>query len=179
MNSGQQFIIFDLKWFFNIIINILNPNETIKTQLDFNPSTNLTYLKNEYFKNPDFMDTFTIADAQQVEFIFDIIKSFNLIIKIENEKENFVVLPNYFTKEKPIFDLNLLWPKELTGCFQTTSVYEFYFDLPNAILTQIMSCFFKLSNVDYITSDCLLCNEGCFNILIQYEKAKSKFQNLN
>lgn len=129
----------------------------------------MAYLKYDLVKNPEFMDEFKIADSLQAEMLVDIIRHFNLIMRIENEKENLIVLPNCFRKDpQPENNFMSYWPSDLSGCFQATCIYDFYFDLAGSHLVQIMSCFLKLTNVNYISNDCLICQEGCFNILIKY-----------
>lgn len=154
------------------------PNDLVRKHLEYNSSTNLSFLKYEFIKNTQFLDSFQIVDVQQAEFLIEIMKTFNFIMKIENEKENLIVLPNYFTKINNNDDSILIWPTNdtnLDGCFQATSIYEFFYDLPNLIQIQIHSYFLKLTNVNYISNNCLICQEGCFNIFIQYESSKSKY----
>jgi len=74
------------------------PNDLVRKHLEYNSSTNLSFLKYEFIKNTQFLDSFQIVDVQQAEFLIEIMKTFNFIMKIENEKENLIVLPNYFTK---------------------------------------------------------------------------------
>ena len=166
-----------MNWFCNIVTNILIPNDLVKKHLEYNSSANLSFLKYEFIKNTQFLDSFQIVDVQQAEFIIEIMKTFNFIMKIENEKENLIVLPNYFINNSNCVNSNLIiWPANdtnLDGCFQATSIYEFFYDLPNLIQIQIHSHFLKLTNVNYISKNCLICQEGCFNIFIQYDSAKS------
>ena len=42
------------------------------------------------------MDEFKIIDAQQAELLLEIMKSYNFLIKINNEKENYTIIPDYF-----------------------------------------------------------------------------------
>jgi len=138
----------------------------------------MSFLKYELIRNSQFLDTFQIVDVQQAEFIFEIMKTFNFIMIIENEKENLIVLPNYNdtikNKSTSFINPSLIWPQNnLDGCFQATSIYEFFYDIPQLIQIQIHSHFLKLTNVNYISKNCLICQEGCFNIFIQYDQFKS------
>ncbi len=52
----------------------------------------------------------------------------------------------------------------------SVQLHEFPFRLPSSVLTQVFSRFLKLFEVDYLTREYLLFQEGCFNCLIRYEE---------
>ncbi len=156
----------------------MKPKNPVKKLAEYNSSTRLTCLKNEISKSLDVMDALQIADTQQFDFILEILKKYNFIMKIENEKENLLVLPCYFTRVKShLLDFKSLWSTDSAGCLQATCIYEFYYNLPNSMLTQIMSSFLKLTTINYISKNTLICQEGCFNIFINYDSVKCIYLN--
>lgn len=146
------------------------------TKLFYDRSLNMSILAYSDFVEPNFMDEFKIADHQQVEFILQIIVHLNFLMEIDTEKMKALVVPNYFQYNKSEIDLAVIWPTNLEGCFQASSFYEFPFDLPNSILTRIYSKFVHLFEIDYLTSDYLLFQEGCFNILIRYSRETQQLE---
>ncbi len=146
-------------------------NDKNNDVLDQNSLTNLTCLKNEFIKSSKFMDELNLADMQQVEYFFDLLNYFNLTMKIQTEKENFCVLSNYVLQKA---NSAVSYSKN-NGCYQTTMLLDFYFDLPNCVLNQIISCFVQLPYVCQISNSSLICQDGCVSFYLNYDPAKSKF----
>ena len=71
-----------------------------------------------------------------------------------------------------------LWPSRLEDCFQVSVFYQFVFNLPTTVFNQILNNFFQLNRVDYLENHFLLCQEGCFNILIHYNSLTRKKSHL-
>ena len=100
--NNQIYFIVDLIWFFDIVNRYI---QTLSSQnsIDYISAKNLKLAKTEVIRSKEFMDELKIADAQQSELLLDILsKYFNLFNKIENEKENCLVIPDFSTKQNDI-----------------------------------------------------------------------------
>ena len=53
----------------------------------------------------------------------------------------------------------------------SVQLHEFPFRLPSSVLTRVFSKFLKLFEIDYLTREYLLFQEGCFNCLIRYKES--------
>ncbi len=168
VNTGQQFIIPDQDWFFEIISKLVS-NQMNSTKLDYDQTVNVSSLAYSKLEESTFLDEFKIADYQQIEFISQIIVSLDLLMEIETEKQNSFVIPNHFQNIHPSqIDLKEIWTDKLDGCFQVSSFYEFPFRLASSVLVRVFRMFIKLFKVDYLTEEYFLFQEGCFNCLIRY-----------
>ena len=67
--------------------------------------SNMWFIKNEILKSAPFLDEFLIAGAQQAEQIFEVLRSFNLLTKFQNEKNNLIVVPNSITNQESLVNL--------------------------------------------------------------------------
>ena len=176
METGQKFIIFDQEWFFQLIRKILQ-NDMKSTKLHYDRSLNLSRIDYSVFESPAFMDEFKIADYQQVEFLTQMIPKLSFLMDVDIKDLCTFVLPSQFTTHITDIELDKIWVKNLEDCFQVSSFYTFFFELPNMVLVRIFNKFLKLFEVDYVTNEYLLFQEGCFNILIRHKPNKSNFQN--
>jgi hypothetical protein len=69
-------------------------------------------IKSDLIKSSEFMDEFLIANAQQADLLFDAMKNYDLIIRVQNIEDNkkdnnnlkkindFIIIPEYFFKKK-------------------------------------------------------------------------------
>ncbi len=49
---------------------------------------------------------------------------------------------------------------------------NFFFDLPDCILNQIISCFVQLPYVCEMSSSSLICQDGCISLYLNYDASK-------
>lgn len=104
MPTGQQFIIVDQEWFFQIIRKILQ-NDMKSTKLHYDRSLNLSRIDYSAFESPDFMNEFKIADYQQIEFITQMISSLSFLMDVDIKNLCTFVLPNQFTNHTTDIEL--------------------------------------------------------------------------
>lgn len=108
----QSYVIIDIPWFFQIFNKIIEKLDHKSKRLEYNNSTNILFIKNDLIKSSEFMDEFLIANAQQADLLFDAMKNYDLIIRVQNIEDNkkdnnnlkkindFIIIPEYFFKKK-------------------------------------------------------------------------------
>ena len=110
------------------------------------------YLPSTVFKDLKFVQEiakFNLFDPQQVDFLFEIMRSFNLVQKVENEKENFdryvfgvpLLIENDTDKS-----LDSIWPKKnrklFAGIFKNmNSITRCH----TKFIVKIMSAFYSIA----------------------------------
>ena len=120
LESGDTVVVFDIKWLFDVI-NKLN-KEYLK-ELKHDTISNMYYFSSTLFKDLKFIQELAklnLFDPQQIDFLFEILRNFNLVQKVENEKENFdryvfgvpLLIENDTDKS-----LESIWPKKIENCF--------------------------------------------------------------
>lgn len=98
-----------MAWFFDIV-NRYIPTLEGQNHIELVVNKNLRLVKTEVLRSAEFMDELKIVDAQQSELLFDLLrKHFNLFVKVANEKENYLILPELKnSKSDSVCQKNLL-----------------------------------------------------------------------
>lgn len=56
-----------------------------------------------------------------------------------------------------------------------TILLDFYFELPQSVMIKVMSNFALLTGINLLSNNCIICNEGCYSVLINYDPLKSRY----
>lgn len=184
--NNQTFVIFDQEWFFQIVRKVLGGGLK-STRLEYDKLLNMSSLSFEATASAAFMDELKIADYQQVEYLLQIVVGLDLLMETGKQslrkqtaagevQRHCLVVPNLFQAHASQIDLATVWSKNLSGSYQVSLFYEFPFPLPTSIVVRLLGPFLALFEVDYLTEDFLLFQEGSFNILLDYKRTKNELE---
>jgi hypothetical protein len=85
LENCQILIVFDVKWFSSIVNSLNNNHNSIIKHLNNYSESNIRYWLYDKLKEPSVIDEFNLSDLQQLDYLLQLLKQFNLIlIKSDN-----------------------------------------------------------------------------------------------
>lgn len=100
VSSGQTYFISDMIWVFSVLNNYVYSKVNVldgRPLVEYDAIKNIHYMRYDSIKSTEFMDDLKLADAQQSEILFDILKNrTSLFINYEDNWQNLIVIRSIF-----------------------------------------------------------------------------------